>query len=159
MARFEVELPCRWPVARAYNYMADFRNLLRWDPSVSDAELMVGQPGQVGSQFRVVVKAGLRPLTLRYETTTATPSVITVKAHNAWLESVDTVTVTPARSGEGSIVKYEAELRLRGPLNLFDSGLARSFDKLAARAADGLRQARPACDGRRRAADLCRRAG
>ena len=43
--------------------------------------------------------------------------------------------------GVGSVVTYDAELRLNGPLAVFDLGLRLVFDRIGDRAAAGLRRA------------------
>jgi len=43
--------------------------------------------------------------------------------------------------GDGSLVTYDAELQLNGPLGLFDLILRPVFDRIGRRADDGLQQA------------------
>ena len=47
---------------------------------------------------------------------------------------------TPATEGTGSVVAYDAELRLNGPLAILDLGLRLVFGRIGDRAAAGLRR-------------------
>jgi hypothetical protein len=76
-------------------------------------------------------------MTLRYDIVSYTaPTALTAFAETGLLSSRDTITVAP--DGAGSIVTYDAVLKLKGPLGLADPLLRRSFDKIGDRAAAGL---------------------
>lgn len=79
-------------------------------------------------------------MTLRYVTTDYQPNrTVTVEARSKLLTSIDRIDVEP--DGSGSSVTYTAELRLNGPLSVFDLGLRLVFDRVGDRAADGLAEA------------------
>jgi len=118
--------------------MADLSNFAAWDPGVTHVEQYAGAGPGSDAVYDVTVK-GLRA-PLRYHTTRFEPSTtIVVRAASRLLTSLDTITVEP--DGTGSIVTYDAELTLNGPLGLGDPILGLGFRRVAARAAAGLVEA------------------
>ena len=120
-----------------FDYMSDLRNFAEWDPSVERVVQVDGVGGGATSTFDVTVRMGSRSTTLRYRTTTfSPPERFTVIASNLLLESEDRIVVES--HGDQTIVIYDAEVRLRGPLRLADGFVQKRFDELADRAAAGL---------------------
>lgn len=135
MARYVVHVRTPMPPAEAFAYMADLKNLAEWDPGVEQVE---GDDAGPGAVFDVAVKLPGRPMTLRYETVAFDDSstTMTAVAQNALMTSKDTITVEA--DGNGSIVTYDAELKLKGLLGLSDPLLGLTFNKIGDRAAAGL---------------------
>jgi hypothetical protein len=79
-----------------------------------------------------------RTMTLRYDTVAfdEAATTMTAFAQNAVMTSKDTITVEA--DGDGSIVTYDAELRLKGLLGLSDPLLGLTFNQIGDRAAAGL---------------------
>lgn len=124
----------------AFAYMADLRNFAAWDPGVQAVTQVAGDAGGINSTFDVTVDAPGKGLTLRYETTEyRAPSTVTVKATSTMFTSLDRIDVTP--DGDGSIVRYDAQLLLNGPLRLFDPVLRPFFNRIGGRANSGLLEA------------------
>lgn len=129
----------RSPV-EAFTYMADLRNFAEWDPGVRSAEQVVGDGGGPGTEFDVAVDAPGGALELRYVTTDyVEPSTVTVRASSRMFTSLDRIDVLP--DGDGSIVTYDAELTLNGPLRFLDLLLRPVFDRIGGRANEGLLRA------------------
>lgn len=122
----------------AFAYMADLRNFAEWDPGVRAAEQVRGDGPGPDSAYDVTVDAVAgRTLTLRYETIEYdAPTSVTVKASSTMFTSLDRIDVTP--DGDGSLVRYDAQLTLNGPLGLFDRFLQGTFRKIGDRANRGL---------------------
>ncbi len=140
MARYTVTLPSPLAPADAFAYMANLENFSRWDPGVVRSVRTRGEDATVGTTYDVTVSAGARP-TLRYEVLQVEPGKRVLVSARTWaLRSVDEISVEPGPHG-GSMVTYDAELRLNGPLDLFDRGLGVFFRRLGDRAAHGLRRA------------------
>lgn len=140
MARYVTKI--RTPLAppEAFRYVADLRRFEDWDPGVLRSVQVEGDGPGLEAAYEVSVSAVPRPMTLRYETRAFEPGLRTVVvAESAFFTSEDTVTVEPW--GDGSVVTYDADLRLRGPLALFDLGLKLLFGRIGDRAAAGLREA------------------
>jgi len=76
-------------------------------------------------------------MALTYEVIRFVPDrEVLLHAANAVLRSTDRIAVTSA--ADGSTVRYDAEVRLRGPLRMLDPLLRPGFRAVAERAAAGL---------------------
>jgi carbon monoxide dehydrogenase subunit G len=140
MARYRTTVRTARPPAEAFAFMAYLRNFEDWDPGVQRATQIAGDGGGPGATFDVVVDAPGNGLTLRYVTTEYDPSRhVVVRAESRVFTSLDRIHVEP--DGTGSLVTYDAELRLNGPLGIFDLLLRPVFDRIAGRADDGLQRA------------------
>jgi hypothetical protein len=122
----------------AFAYMADLTNFPAWDPGVEWVEQVEGDGAGLGAAFDVAVKLPGRTMTLRYDTVAfdGASTTMTAFAENAWMTSKDTITVEA--DGDGSIVIYDAELKLKGLLGLSDPLLGLTFKQIGDRAAAGL---------------------
>lgn len=81
-----------------------------------------------------------RDLTLRDRTEAYDPPrEVLVVARSTVFTSEDRITVEPAE--DGATITDDADLRLNGPLRLFDPGLRLVFGRIGDRAAAGLRRA------------------
>ena len=139
MARYVTLIQSPWKPEVAFAYMADLRNFVQWDPGVRRVSQLSGSAGGAGAVFEVVVAGIGRGLPLRYTTTVyEEPERLTITATTRRLTSIDTISVA-ADQPNGSVVSYEAQLLLNGPLHVFDVLLKPFFDRIAERAASGLR--------------------
>ena len=138
MARYVVHVRTPKPPAEAFAYMADLTNLAEWDPGVERVEQVEGHGAGPGAAFDVAVKLPGRTMTLRYDTVAFddTSTTMTAIAQNAVMTSKDMIAVEA--DGDGSIVTYDAELKLKGLLGLFDPVLGLTFNQIGDRAAAGL---------------------
>lgn len=140
MARYSTTVRTEMAPADAFAFMADLRNFEDWDPGVQRATQVTGHGGGPDATFDVVVDAPGSGLTLRYVTTEYdAPHRVVVRAESKMFTSLDRIDVEP--DGTGSLVTYDAELRLNGPLRVFDLALRPIFDRIGSRADDGLQQA------------------
>jgi len=142
MARYVTTISSRLSPAEAFAYMADFRNVTEWDPSIERIDLLSGDAGALGSRYGVKMKS----TSLEYETTTVTPgTTVVLRGENSWVVSIDEITVA---AGDGGLadVTYDAKLSLKGPLGLAGPLLSLVFGRLGGKARDGLvaRIGRPA---------------
>ncbi len=145
MARYPTTVRTPRSPAEAFAYMADLRNFALWDPGVTNATQVTGDGGGPDAVFDVVVKSVGGGTTLQYVTTRYDePTVVQVEARSKMLTSIDRIDVVP--DGAGSLVTYDAELLLNGPLRVFDVGLKLVFNRIGDRAAAGLERA---LDGQR----------
>jgi carbon monoxide dehydrogenase subunit G len=126
------------PPPEAFAYMADLTNFAEWDPGVDRVEQVEGDGAGPGAAFDVDVKLPGRTMTLRYDTVAfdGASTTMTAFAQNAWMTSKDTITVEA--DGDGSIVTYDAQLKLKGLLGLSDPLLGLTFKQIGDRAAAGL---------------------
>jgi carbon monoxide dehydrogenase subunit G len=137
MAHYVVHIRSPLSADAAFTYMADMRNFSEWDPGVERVEQVRGRGAEPGAAFDLDVKGVVGSLTLRYEISEfEAPNRFVATARSSTLTSVDAVTVRA--DGAGSVVIYDADLTLNGPLRLADPLLRVAFDRIAGRAADGL---------------------
>jgi carbon monoxide dehydrogenase subunit G len=140
MARYRTTIRTDRTPEDAFAFMADLRNFEAWDPGVQEATQVDGEGGGPDATFDVVVDAPGKGLTLRYVTTEYdAPRHVTVRAESKMFTSLDRIDVEP--DGSGSLVTYDAELSLNGPLSAFDLALRPIFGRIGGRADRGLQQA------------------
>lgn len=136
MARYTATVASPLQLEDAFAFMADLRNFEKWDPGVSSSELIAGGEPGLGATYRVKANGA----TLEYKTKEyQAPSEVYVVAKTTFFESLDRITVEAI--GDASHVTYDAELRLNGPLRLFDPLLSIAFDRIGSKAAAGLEEA------------------
>ena len=137
MARYVVSVRTPMPPAEAFAYMADLNNFALWDPGVERVEQVEGTGAGADASFDVAVKVAGRSVTLRYDTVAYDPLTSVVAfAESSLLTSRDTISVEP--DGSGSLVTYDAVLKLKGLLGLADPLLGLSFNQIGDRAASGM---------------------
>ena len=99
-------------------------------------------PGPVrpGTRFRLVVPFLGRRMVLTYQVVTLVPGQeVALAASSRLLRATDRILVAADR--ENVTVRYEADVRLRGPLRLLDVLLRPGFRAVGERAAAGLTRA------------------
>ena len=140
MARYITKVKTARTPRNVFAYMADLRNFAQWDPGVKAVRQVKGSGGGPDAVFDVTVAGVGRDLTLRYVTEEHdAPRNLLVVARSLIFTSIDRITVEP--DGKGSIVTYDADLRLNGVLRIGDLGLRLVFGRIGDRAANGLRRA------------------
>ena len=140
MAHCHAAVESRSSATETFGYLATFSNAAEWDAGVLAGEQLDPGPVKTGSRFGLVVPfPGVR-MPLTYEVIRFVPDrEVLLAAANGVLRSTDRTVVTGA--ADGSAVSYDAEVRLRGPLQVLDPILRRGFRGVAERAAAGLVQA------------------
>jgi hypothetical protein len=140
MARYVTRVRTPMSAEEAFAYMADLRRFAEWDPGVRRVVQVEGDGGGPEAVFDMTVATLGPDLTLRYETTEYdAPRSFRVVATSAFFTSDDRIRVETKRGK--TIVTYDAELRLKGPLGFFDLGLRLVFGRIGDHAAAGLRNA------------------
>ncbi|MCX6489313.1 MAG: SRPBCC family protein [Mycobacterium sp.] len=139
MARYVTTVRSAKTPREAFAYMADLRNFAEWDPGVKAVRQVEGSGGGPDAVFDVTVVAPGPDLTLRYVTEEHdAPHNLLVVARSSVFTSIDRITVEP--DGTGSVITYDADLRLNGVLRIGDLGLRMVFGQIGDRAAAGLRR-------------------
>lgn len=138
MARYIGTVQSPRPAAEVFDHLADFTTIAGWDPGVASSVHTGGVKGQVGCRFHVEQDTAVGPnIGIDYEITEIVhPHHVTLRGTNAWLVSLDTITVEPA--GTGCAVTYDAEILLKGPLRLFDPLMKLGLGRIGAKAKQGL---------------------
>jgi len=139
MARYVTKVRSAKTPQEAFAYMADLGNFVEWDPGVKAVRQVEGSGGGPDAVFDVTVVAPGPDLTLRYVTEEYdAPHNLLVVARSSVFTSIDRITVES--DGTGSLVTYDADLRLNGVLRVGDLGLRLVFGQIGNRAAAGLRR-------------------
>ena len=139
MARYVTTVRTARTPQEVFAYLADLRNFAEWGPGVKAVSQVQGSGGGPDSVFDVTVAGLVGDLTLRYVTEDYNaPRNLLVVARSAVFTSIDRITVEP--DGTGSVVTYDADLRLNGVLRVGDLGLRLVFGYIGDRAAAGLRR-------------------
>ena len=140
MARYVTTAKTDWDPETAFDYLAEFSNVADWDPGVSRGRSVSADPLEVGAQFEVEASFLGRSVPLTYETVEIErPRIVTVRAESGTFSSVDTLSFEADPAG-GTLVTYDADLRLKSALKLLDPLLGIAFNRLADQARDGLRE-------------------
>ncbi len=143
MPTYRTTLIADVPAQRVLSHLADFATVADWDPGVSAAALVSGEPGQVGTSYAVTVTFGPRRIPLVYEVVERIDPLdgdqgrVVLVAEAGSFTSRDTITVTP--TPRGSQVQYDAILTLRGLGRIMDWPLQQIFQVIGGRAEQGLR--------------------
>ena len=139
MARYVTTVRSAKTPQEAFAYMADLGNFVEWDPGVKAVRQVEGSGGGPDAVLDVTVVSPGPDLTLRYVTEEHdAPRNLLVVARSSVFTSIDRITVEP--DGTGSVVTYDADLRLNGVLRVGDLGLRLVFGQIGDRAAAGLRR-------------------
>jgi hypothetical protein len=140
MAHYHATIDSRRGPAETFDYLATFSNAAQWDPGVLAGEQLDPGPVRLGTRFRLVVPFLGRRLPMTYVVTGYSPHrVVALDAVTRLLRLTDRIEV--AAGGDGAMVCYDADVRLRGPLRLLDPLLQRGFGVVGERAAAGLTRA------------------
>jgi len=140
MAQFSATIRTPLQPAAAFDYMADARHFAEWDPGTLGVVQVTGEGGSPESVFDVEVKGVVGSTTFRYRTTSyEPPERVRLEATTRMFTAIDLIEVGELPPGqEGSLISYSAELRLNGPLSVFDGLLRTAFRRIGERAAEGL---------------------
>lgn len=136
MARYVTTVRSPFTPAEAFARTADLSRFAEWDPGVTAARQVRGEGPGPGAEWDLTLAQPPR-FRLRYKVREIVDGErVVVEARHPLLTSYDIISVEAA--GTGSTVTYDAEVKLRGPLGLFDGLLSRSFQQIGDRAAAGL---------------------
>ncbi|MGO8871880.1 MAG: SRPBCC family protein [Acidimicrobiales bacterium] len=123
-----------------FDYLAEFSNAAAWDPGVRRTSGLDDGPVALGSVFRLDVAVGSRIAPLDYHIVSyRRPERVVLVGENGTVRSEDAIMVAPTSEG-GSILRYDADLRLQGRLSRLDPVLAIPFRRIGDRGLGGLRR-------------------
>ena len=139
MSRYQGTVVSERSAEATFDYLAEFSNAAEWDPGVVTAERLDHGPVGIGSTFRLGVSIGSRVTPLDYRVVAYDrPHRVVLLGVSDTIRSEDTITVVPRPEG-GSILTYDADLRLLGRLAVLNPLLPLPFRRIGDRGLGGLR--------------------
>ena len=139
MARFVTTVESGATPEQAFDLIADFSNIMSWDPGIGSTKRLDDGPIDAGSRFRVESVFGPRRIPLEYEVLEwIAPNFAVLQAQSRDFTSYDIISVT--KTPRGSAVTYDADLRLHGFRRIFDLPLLAAFQVIGRRAESGMRR-------------------
>lgn len=138
MPTYTATVPSTRPADEVFAYLADFRSVAEWDPSISEStHTNDGEPIQVGAQYHVVTSTLGHDTPMEYETVELErPSRIVLRGENDSAISTDTITIVD--TADGCEVTYEADIELKGARKLAEPVAAVGLKRLGDKAKQGL---------------------
>jgi carbon monoxide dehydrogenase subunit G len=138
MARFIGTVRSHHPPEELWHYLADLRSVAEWDPSVESIELTGGEPRTESARYRLDVNLRRKTIPVIYRTAELDPPHrVVFRADTNSLSIRDEARIEPA-GGAGSIVTWDADVRLRGFRRVLDPLLRRVFNRIGKAAESGL---------------------
>lgn len=137
MAHYDATIPSSWTPQQTFDYMADFRHVAEWDPSIPEVTLVEGVPGEHGTTYEVWLEVLGRKTPLLYTCVEhRRPERLVFRAETDHVTSTDTITV--GIGPEGTTVTYDAQLDLHGVRKLADPVAGIALTRASDRAKAGL---------------------
>ena len=150
MASYEAILQIPLPLDATFAFVSDFRNAARWDPRTYSVEKAT--EGQIGVGTRFILSGGMLPedtvrrlrlpwrlagMALPYDIVEFNPpNEFVLRGETRTFRYCDHLEFTA--EGEGTRLRYYAELEVRGPFSWGDSFLQRMFTRIGDDATRGL---------------------
>lgn len=137
MAHYDATIPSAWTPEQTFDYMADFRHVAEWDPSIPEVTLIEGEPGERGTTYEVWLEVLGRKTPLLYTCVEhQRPSRLVFRAETDSVTSTDTITVD--RGPTGTTLTYDAQLDLHGVRKLAEPVAEVALTRASERARAGL---------------------
>ena len=122
-----------------FDYLASFETTAEWDPGIVEATRTSEGPIGVGSTFDLVSDFLGRKIPVSYEITEYDPpNRFVIVGTNPRFVGIDEIGVSP--DGDGTRVDYTADFRMQGFAKLFEPFMGGMFEKLSAKAMEGLKK-------------------
>jgi carbon monoxide dehydrogenase subunit G len=124
-------------VEATFDYVANFENIVEWDPGVKAVRKVTdGEPG-VGSEYDLDIQYGSSPLSMTYRITEwDPPRRIVLEGDGARSFAIDRISFLPTATGTS--VEYEADIRLKGIYRAAEPFLGKLFRRVGDGAREGM---------------------
>ena len=141
MASYSATVPSPRPADEVFAYLADFRTVAEWDPSITESTRLDDAPGiGVGARYEVVTEMAGRQVPMEYRTVELErPARIVLRGENDSAVSIDTISIAPRPDG-GCDVTYEADIELKGARKVGEPVMQVALRRLGTKAEEGLRE-------------------
>ncbi len=140
VAKVELKAVVPCDIEQAFDFVAAFERVARWDPGTLSSEKVSDGPPRVGSTYQLVIKMGKRTTPVRYETVHYDrPLRLTFRGEGDRLSVEDDVRF--ASVDAGTQITYRADIRLKGPMRTLEIFARGAIRRAAADAMAGLERA------------------
>ena len=140
MPRLHETITTRLPLDETFAFIADFANSARWDPGTASSERADDRPPGPGATYRLGVRMGKRVAPMEYRITGwEPPTRVVLHGQGSGVDATDDIRF--AATPDGTVVDYTADIRLTGWRRLLEPFAGGAFERLAANAAAGMREA------------------
>ena len=120
-----------------FDYVANFENIVEWDPGVSAARKVTPGPVGVGTEYALDLQYGGAPLSMVYRITEwDPPRLVVLEGDGSRSHAIDRIAFKPTSTG--TVVDYRADIRLKGLYRLAQPFLGKLFRDIGDGAARGL---------------------
>lgn len=125
------------PIDAAFDYVANFENIVEWDPGVTSARRTSDAPAAVGTAYDLDLNYGGSDMEMTYIITELDPPrVVVLEGDGPRSKAVDRITFSAVE--DGTRIDYEADIRLKGLLRLSEPFLGKLFARVGEGAREGL---------------------
>ena len=143
MARYTTQIKTSMPRNEVFSDLIRFDRAASWDPGVISGVMLTDEPVGPGSRFALEVGFLGRSIRLEYEIVDfAQDARVQLRAQNRFVRSTDTISFSSVASEPAptaTLVRYDAQLQLKGVARIVTPLLAVAFRGIGDRAAAGLR--------------------
>lgn len=127
----------RLPIDQAFEYIANFENIVAWDPGVTAAARVSETQRGVGSEYALELQYGGSPLSMVYRVVEwDAPHLVVLEGDGDRSSAVDRISLLEIPLG--TRVVYEADIRLKGIFRLAQPFLGGLFRGIGEGAREGL---------------------
>ena len=124
-------------VDAAFDYVANFENIVEWDPGVTAVRKITDGPPAVGTEYDLDLSYGGSPLSMVYRITEwDPPRRVVLEGDGDRTFAVDRISFLPR--AEGSSVEYQADIQMKGIYRVAEPFLGKLFRKIGDGAVEGL---------------------
>ncbi len=121
----------------AFAFVADFTNVVDWDPGITESSKVGDAPVGVGTEFAVVSKFAGRSLPLTYVVEEwVAPHRAVLATSTSRFDGRDTISFRAVDGG--TEIDYVAEFTFKGVMRLVAPFMKRTFDQIGKKAMDGV---------------------
>ena len=141
MAHYQRTFAVEKDLPACFAYVSDFRHTATWDPMVTQATLVGGEPIRVGTTFEVISKfIGSKTVTLPYTVEEFEPNRrLVMSGTSSIMRYTDTIDF--AATEAGTQISYDAKAELTGLLGLGNFVFPLMFKRIGDNATDGIQRA------------------
>ena len=125
------------PIQAAFDYVANFENIVEWDPGVMAARKVSDAPAGAGAAYDLDLNYGGSDMAMTYTITEYdSPRLVILEGSGPRAGAVDRIAFS--ETAEGTRVDYEADIRLKGLFRLTEPFLGKLFARVGEGARAGL---------------------